>query len=1224
MVLIVGGAPVSGKKAYSCSPRWHGPHGRQLPQIPQNGAAAHIGSEILVSRVEEIGFLEEQQRNRSLRSTSNFFPDSTTASPLRQRPPSSKTGEGNSEKGSFVHQLLPNDQIHAPRFLDTLLCSHNDFASYPSAKGALGLEASHDMLPDRAEAMPLEIDSQSSHCPEDHSPRHWGSLFSKTGLLDDTGVLRRPNDSRGLNMRPLLSRDSSIRPSTSNTQSSARGQSRDSSSNQIGTPRTRPSRTLLQRHGQDSTASLAQSSMSSSPSKATTARSQSKQPNTFGTPSRQSTHGETRQRHLRYSFKHGLRDIALRLMDLEQTTHQFAFEPRRTDGFDDNDTAHRAQQNLLLARSGYGIPISAPRQSGMPSEPAQAPELSEDLKTALQDVFKAFESSAISCIPQKRCLNQEKEQVHTQASGEELNHASAVLNFHRWLCGLPSVNLNKACMRTCEILNQAVLPRSPLLMKTSSPHFSLITNFAAVLGELAGTRGNCLLLQGEASLLDGIEQCLMASHARSESKLRTSLRGLKGAVHDSTIATIRSRAEKHKKRLPAEVAQKVEFNVVIPPLSGVSVITLHDLPPSLQALRVLWELGGKVYATVLPEPSAQLPRKKEECAQPSQPPGKLKKHTKSTIREVAWGLEKDGKPAARNEARQRKMLFRRYLLSPDLRSFGASRVDDICAVWTGAGEVTLPGEVSEAKPSRKMISRRSTLPATAETEAPELNDVVCYPAPGFFPYELLRGCVPTWTIMPSCQRYQPTQSLNIQMWRIRIQGGHAERLDEVVVPSFVCDCSPNGNPFCIIFKPELQSILEGEQFEVEIDGLRGPKTKLHFFHDFRYIHIDHLDFHLMTAAQDFCTMLEQTLLWKPPTNMAEGLCASVPETVTQSIGRVRGSQSERDSVLKYPSKSHSKRFSRLMLPDIYLVSHTSLRFTSDAADITMSISCPGARVLLAKLLLVRASGEYDIERSTWVLKCETNWVIRVKLPMGAHKYKLVFRVAMPAAPDTLYDHETMYHITATEACQTLLPSLETPLRQKFGFAHQSLFAQFSGITVVAPLMYRARVGYVYFLVHVGAEAYSHLDCSNTDHLDATLFSHRLAPDAGDDRRREQGFGQQHGVQSLDCVAVLHQNLRPALEPLAQDVKHSLHIDVSVMEPCAEHGTTAAQRYVKRLHRRPDLPEFFDRLLWFGENDSDCTIEMHLRSPRGQVQGYAPVRIGEWKLTQRAEEFPRFF
>merc|ERR1711966_617872 len=99
-------------------------------------------------------------------------------------------------------------------------------------------------------------------------------------------------------------------------------------------------------------------------------------------------------------------------------------------------------------------------------------------------------------------------------------------------------------------------------------------------------------------------------------------------------------------------------------------------------------------------------------------------------------------------------------------------------------------------------------------------------------------------------------------------------------------------------------------------------------------------------------------------------------------------------------------------------------------------------------------------------------------------------------------------------------------------------------------------------------------------------------------------------------------LKTALEPRIQDVTQAVHIDVSVLRlgglkpgGPTNSGPSLQHRYIKRLHRRADLPELYERLLWFPDCDSDCIVEMFLRFPRTQTHQFSPLKIGEWRLVR---------
>jgi len=134
------------------------------------------------------------------------------------------------------------------------------------------------------------------------------------------------------------------------------------------------------------------------------------------------------------------------------------------------------------------------------------------------------------------------------------------------------------------------------------------------------------------------------------------------------------------------------------------------------------------------------------------------------MRTLAWCQERERKEHAKSAVcwgdRERKILFRRYLLNPGLLSFGASRGNDTCAFWSAGGRVPDGETAGGEKPQSDRTSLRDAQHKQHELEA-SFPDVVCYPPPGYYPCELLQGTVPTWTIMPNCQRYQKHELMTV-------------------------------------------------------------------------------------------------------------------------------------------------------------------------------------------------------------------------------------------------------------------------------------------------------------------------------------------------------------------------------------------------------------------------------------------------------------------------------
>lgn len=140
--------------------------------------------------------------------------------------------------------------------------------------------------------------------------------------------------------------------------------------------------------------------------------------------------------------------------------------------------------------------------------------------------------------------------------------------------------------------------------------------------------------------------------------------------------------------------------------------------------------------------------------------------------------------------RQNTVAFRREFLNPKLNNIGASRIHDTCVFWAeatteeeedeegfldphdarrnstlvgidGFGEIHLPSLLED---------KSLTLEASLEAEAEP--DFVSFPPHGLCPMELLDGsAVPTWTIMPNSRMYQPTDELQVRMWRVKLIRG---------------------------------------------------------------------------------------------------------------------------------------------------------------------------------------------------------------------------------------------------------------------------------------------------------------------------------------------------------------------------------------------------------------------------------------------------------------------
>jgi len=132
----------------------------------------------------------------------------------------------------------------------------------------------------------------------------------------------------------------------------------------------------------------------------------------------------------------------------------------------------------------------------------------------------------------------------------------------------------------------------------------------------------------------------------------------------------------------------------------------------------------------------------------------------------------------------------------------------------------------------------------------------------------------------------------------------------------------------------------------------------------------------------------------------------------------------------------------------------------------------------------------------------------------------------------------------------------------------------------------------------------------------------LGSDAPDSPTRSSG-AQVDSVKEVESrdpvglVRMLQMTLADRLKEHVQDCSESVHIDVVLME-----ASSGQQRYVHRLQKRADMPNYFDGLLAFTEHDVGSLVEMHLHLPR--LKSSAPLKIGQWTIIRKDEHFPLGF
>jgi len=613
------------------------------------------------------------------------------------------------------------------------------------------------------------------------------------------------------------------------------------------------------------------------------------------------------------------------------------------------------------------------------------------------------------------------------------------------------------------------------------------------------------------------------------------------------------------------------------------------------------------------------------------------------MKQVLWDSEESKRRTEWSRAcnlwgdRTDTVTMRRLLLGPHLQSFGASRSGDTCVFWTGATPQAMDGDDSED--DMTFNGQNNSFNASTAAAPVQEPDFVSFPPQGICPLELLAGSpVPTWTILPSSRIYQPTDSLEVRMWRVKlIRTGKApsnvlptssmpflprpldaERLEELKLTSVRCDCSAKGNSFCIIFRPEITRVREGDQFEVELRGLRGEEGPRCFFYDFCSI-TDRRDYSLIDAAKNVHKMLNDIDIYKEPVRYASGFNS-------QKLNALRQSEHHGKEGVQLPAP----------LPELGLVSHTEKVINSELPLIIICICCPEALAIQPRVLQVRAAGNIESKRMAMALKLGDHFLIRIKLPAAFCTFELSFLMVTKDSRDKLQEHPWKYTIMSAEGCACPMGSLDHPLYERFGFCPVPAAAQVHGITVMSPMDYNVRTGVVYFMVHIHPEKLREEVMSQpTGEMPKSLLWQKMEEAANtaelngivsvpDPISRQTSEAQQTTSgqmrSQVDPVVggvrrMLH-GMQSEMGDQVQDANGYLHFDLAILQ-----HETRQLRYVVRLQQQPGFPEVFDGLLPLQDGDVGSKIELFMRITRGEGSQHTPLKIGEWTVSSASEMLP---
>ncbi|CAE8640963.1 unnamed protein product, partial [Polarella glacialis] len=282
----------------------------------------------------------------------------------------------------------------------------------------------------------------------------------------------------------------------------------------------------------------------------------------------------------------------------------------------------------------------------------------------------------------------------------------------------------------------------------------------------------------------------------------------------------------------------------------------------------------------------------------------------------------------------------------------------------------------------------------------------------------------------------------------------AERICEVPVTGFAVDCSAHGEPFCVIFWPELGTLLTSGsenrvRLEVSLFGLRGPQSELSFFYEVAPFRQDFLDACLHTEAMKLQeSSLADASLWRNGTGLPD-------------LAPIRRAHT-------LPSGPEPVKLKPLLQP----VFPPGDSFEVEGVDMLLTVHGPVSAVR-AELYIVRLSGDDDVvPRGTQATRMRgDHFLLRLKLPMPRAKYEL--RIWPEPNEDLTPPLRFGICLSAKAAPHTtaLLTSLDDSSVNKFGYAPVTAAMQAHAVVLLAPLMYRIPIGATcYFLIYVDKEA----------------------------------------------------------------------------------------------------------------------------------------------------------
>ncbi|CAE7220307.1 unnamed protein product [Symbiodinium natans] len=348
-----------------------------------------------------------------------------------------------------------------------------------------------------------------------------------------------------------------------------------------------------------------------------------------------------------------------------------------------------------------------------------------------------------------------------------------------------------------------------------------------------------------------------------------------------------------------------------------------------------------------------------------------------------------------------------------------------------------------------------------------------------------------------------------------------ERLAQVPVKGLAVDCAAHGEPFCIMFWPDMIPPSEHDNIglEVKVSGLTGPKAELSFYYQVAPFRLEDMYKKKTLEARRFNEIISNPCLWPGSTLPVE--------KPSKRLRRASDFLQQQKSVLQP-------------------MSHPSMDITVDGVDLAVTVRAP-VQAVSAELYVVRFGGDTDIVPRAAQAQRLPNWnfLIRVKIPLPRARYELRIE------PDSLEDGPGLcYSIAFNESTRApaLLTSLDEPLAMKFGYAPMTSAGQVNGVALFSPLMFRIPAGTAYFLIWVNKavalrEAKEPTSCSLT-----SLFASRLgALPTENGAQLSANLPKSPSKTTKDrrsVLQLLQARLSDQLGPYVQDSAGDVHLDLS--------------------------------------------------------------------------------